>query len=109
MTNRQKKKAWNHLRRFQPIIKRIRRGQLSIQSWVIFSRLIQIRLKFKINFKRMKEEAQTGKQIRQAYRFAMAAGIYEASAGQYAKQYQDAIPANKWISTKMRDENERTN
>ena len=97
MTNRQKKKAWSHLRKFQPIIKRIWRGQLSLQSWVIFIRLIQIRLKFKMNFKRMKEEARTSKQLRQAYRYAIAAGMFKPKYGQYRKEIRKTMEASEWL------------
>lgn len=87
MTNRQKRNAWKYLRKFKPIIKRVVDGQLSLQSLIVFSRLLQIRIKLGIYFKKMKEEAQTRKQTRQAYRFAIAAGIYKVKPGQYQQNW----------------------
>ena len=107
MTPWKKRKAWHKLRKYQESIAVIMRckihGEVAKLFYKGFTRIIGAKIEFYMTFKRMLREAQTRKQARQAYRYAIAAGIYKSKTGQYTKQYRDAIPAEKWIAMKRSD------
>ena len=110
MTPWKKRKAWHRLRKYQEAIDVIMghkiHGEIARLLHRGYVRIIGAKIEFYMIFKRMLREAQTRKQVRQAYRYAIAAGIYKSKTGQFVKQYRDAIPANEWISKNMRHDNE---
>ena len=111
MTPWKKRKAWLKLRRYQVSIDVIKghkvHGEIARLLHRGYTRIIGARIEFYMTFKRMLRESQTRKQERQAYRYAIAAGIYKNKTGQFVKQYRDAVSANEWLTRNMRSNNER--
>ena len=111
MTPKQKKRAWSKLRRTRKDVEVIMRHQ--VHGFVAklhlkcFLAVAWLSVEFQLTFQRMLREAKNRKNIRQAYRYAIAAGIYKEGPGQYHMNWRAMMTGYNRLRRIYHDE--RTN